>query len=67
MNREISIEDGFQIVMLFLRDLWWEFLGKLMISKKLIPPKPMIQKERELASIEEKIKDNLYDDNDFFF
>jgi len=67
MNREFSIEDGFQVVMLFLRDLWWEFLGKVMISKKLITPKKMSQKERESASIEEKTKDELHDDNGFFF
>lgn len=67
MNREISIEDGFQIVMLFLRDLWWDFLSKKMISKKLIPPKKMSQKERERASLEENLKGDLYDDNGFFF
>lgn len=67
MAREFSIEEGFQITMLFLRDFWWEFLKSLMISKKLITLKIHKVKDEKgrLKCIPNK--DILHDNNDFFF
>ena len=67
MNREFSVEDGFQIVMIFLRDLWWKFLKNLMINKGIINQEEMSREEREVASVDDKIKDVLHFHNSLFF
>lgn len=67
MKREFSIEDGFQISMLFLMGFWWEFLKGKMINEGLIYEK--INKSKDLQGEFEcnSSKDVLHDDNDFFF
>jgi len=67
MSKEVSIEDGFQIVMLFLRDFWWEFLRKLMTRKELITSKINKVKDKEGRLKCSSNKDLLHDHNDFFF
>ena len=66
MNRKFSIENGFQIVMLFSMLFWWKFLKKVMVNKGLINNQKLTPKEKESASTEDKIKDDLYFKNDFF-
>jgi len=67
MEREFSIEDGFQIVMLFLRDLWWDFLKDLMINKKVINQRINKTKDNKGILKCNSDKDFLHDNNDFFF
>ena len=67
MGREFSVEDGFQITMLFLTDFWWNFIKNEMVKKELINQEQMTPEERESASIKDKDKDDLHADNNFFF
>ena len=67
MKREFSIEDGFQIVMLFLTDFWWNFIKKKMIKKELINLEELNPEKQKTISSEEKIKNDLHADNNFFF
>ena len=66
-KKKIIIEDGFQIIMLFLRGFWWKFLRKVMINKRLINQKELTVEERNSVSNEKRIKDILHNDNNFFF
>jgi len=66
-DREFSIEDGYQILICFLPEFWWNFLKGVMLEKGLIKDKMMSPEECERASLEEKIKDNLHDANEFIF
>jgi hypothetical protein len=66
MKRTLSIEDGFQIVMLFLQIFWFEFLKYKMISKKLIH-EDFTNKMDPEASAEEQRKNTLHDQNWYFF
>lgn len=61
MTRQFLIEKGFQVVVFFLMDFWRNFLKNLMVEKELITEEKLSPKERELASPEEKIKDDLHD------
>lgn len=67
MNREFSIEAGFQIVILFLRDLWWDFLKDVMVKNGVIDSK--INQSRDKEGILKRVlpKDDLHFDNGFFF
>ncbi|MCP5505037.1 MAG: hypothetical protein H7A41_07790 [Chlamydiales bacterium] len=67
MKRDLAIEDGFQIIMLFLRDFWWEFLKGIMVKRELICPEvnKVRNKKGTLKCVSKK--DKLHDDNDFFF
>lgn len=67
MNREFSIENGFQIVMMFSMLFWWKFLKKTMVNKNLILSQLLTSEERKNASAKEKVKDDLHFKNDFFF
>lgn len=67
MNREFPIEKGFQIVIFFLIDFWWDFFKDQMIKKGIIKEKMLTPKELEFASPEDKIKDAIHDGNDFVF
>jgi hypothetical protein len=72
MHKEITIEHGFQVVMLFLRDLWCNFLKDVMIKKGII------NKDCSMDFIEsnfwtvrgrddEPIDNVIHRHNDFFF
>ena len=67
MKREISIENGFQIVMIFLTDFWWKFLKELMINKKLIKSEIKKIKDSKGRLRCRDHQDILHDYNDFFF
>lgn len=66
MDRVFSIEDGFQIIMLFLQDFWFKFLKLKMISENLIN-KDFTNKVDLQASDEERRKNILHDRNWYFF
>lgn len=65
--RKFSIEDGFQIVMLFFRDFWWNFLQELMIEKGIIHSKISKIKAIDGTLKPASKKDALHDMNDYFF
>lgn len=65
-DREFSIEDGYQILICFLPEFWWNFLKGVMLEKGLITD-GMTPEELEFASAEEKIKDDLYGANSLVF
>lgn len=65
-GREFSIEDGYQILICFLPEFWWNFLKGVMLERGMIT-EGMTPAEYEMASEEEKIKDDLYGANDFVF
>ena len=65
-NREFSIEDGYQILICFLPEFWWNFLKEVMLERGMITD-GMTPEELEVASAEEKIKDDLYRGNAFVF
>ena len=65
-NREFSIEDGYQIFVLFLMDFWWRFFKKLLFKKKIIMEQ-MTSKELEFASPEKKDKHLAYEAYEFLF
>lgn len=67
MDRRFSVEDGFQIVMLFLTDFWWNFLKHEMVNKSLINQEEMTPEQRKIASPEDREKDDLHANNNFFF
>ena len=67
MSREFPIEKGFQIVVFFLMDFWWNFIKNVMINKGLINPKKMTPQELESASEEDQVKDDLHYNNGIFF
>ena len=66
MNRTFSIEDGFQITMLFLQAFWCDFLKYKMISKKLIHEDFASKMDPEATS-EEQRKNTLHEQNWYFF
>ena len=65
-NREFSIEDAYQIFVFFMPEFWWKFLKDIMYKEGLIT-KGLIPEEYEKASEKEKLKDVLYQANDFVF
>ena len=67
MNREISIEDGFQIIMIFLEPFFFKIIKPKMVERGLINPEELAVEKQKTISSEEKLKDDLYDDNGFFF
>ena len=67
MKREFSIEDGFQVIMIFFEPFFWGLIKSEMVKKGLINLQKLNPEEFELASIEEKLKDDLHGDNGFFF
>ena len=66
MKRTFSIEDGFQIVMLFLQDFWFEFLKQKMVAENIID-EDFENKMNPEASAEEQYKNTLHDQNWYFF
>ena len=67
MSEEISVEDGFQIVMIFLEPFFLNIIRPKMIKNGLISEKKMSLRKLEVASEEEKRMNELCDDNGFFF
>lgn len=67
MNKMVSIEEGIQIVMLFLLDFWCKFLKNMMIQGCLINPEVNHIRDDKGRLICSSTKDDLYDDNNFFF
>ena len=67
MNKKFSIADGYQIVMLFLTDFWWNFLKGVMIERGLIYPKISQFRNQEGQLVRASSEDELHRDNDFFF
>ncbi|QVL55771.1 MAG: hypothetical protein KFB95_00775 [Simkaniaceae bacterium] len=67
MNEEISVEDGFQVVMIFLEPFFLNIIRPKMIKNGLISEKKMSLRKLEVASEEEKRMNELCDDNGFFF
>ena len=65
-DREFSIEDSYQIFAFFMPEFWWNFLKGVMLERGLISD-GMTPEEHEKASEEEKLKDVLYQANDFVF
>lgn len=67
MKREISIEDGFQVVMIFLEPFFLKVVKKDMIKKGLIYQERIPTEKLSLATSEAKFKDKLHEDIGFFF
>ena len=67
MDRKISIEDGFQVAMIFLEPSLWNIVKKNMVEKGFIKPERISPENLKLASEEDKLKDKLHEDNGFFF
>ena len=64
-NREFSIEEGYQILICFLPEFWWNFLKGVMIEKGLIT-EGMTPSELDSASEEDKLKYSICDANEFY-
>ena len=65
-DREFTIEDGYQILICFMPEFWWNCLKGVMIEKGLITD-GMRPEELEQASAEEKVKHKIYRANSFVF
>jgi hypothetical protein len=66
MKDSISIEDSFQIIMLFLQNFWDDFLRKKMVQKGLIDSELHSTKKPDRA-VPKTDKNKLHELNDFFF
>lgn len=64
-DREFSITDGYQIVMIFLTTFWWYFLKYIMVERGLINSKDV--SENAHLPLKEELKNTLHDANNFFF
>lgn len=67
MTKAYSIENGFQITMLFLMELWWAFLKEKMTENGLINTSKLTPQELQTATPKEKVLDDLHYDNGLFF
>ena len=65
-DREFTIENGYQILICFMPEFWWNCLKGVMIEKGLITD-GMTPEELEQASAEEKVKHDIYSANSFVF
>ena len=65
-DREFSIEDGYQILICFLPEFWWNFLKGIMLERGMITD-GMTPAEYEMASEEDKIKNKTYRANSLVF
>jgi hypothetical protein len=66
MEKFFSIEDGYQIVMLFLQAFWFKFLKQKMIAANLIYEDFGIKTEIA-PTAEQQSKNTLHDRNWYFF
>jgi len=67
LSRKFPIEKGFQLVVFFLVQFWWEFLKKMMVDKGLIYQEGMTPQEIKFASKEDRKKNDLHFCNEFVF
>ena len=67
LSRKFPIEKGFQLVVFFLVQFWWEFLKKMMVDKGLINQEGMTPQEIKFASKEDRKKNDLHFCNEFVF
>lgn len=67
MDSMLSIEDGYQIVMLYLTDLWIKVIKNQMIKNGSINSKISQTKDDKGFFRRDTLKDQVHFDSDFFF
>ncbi|MCP5506526.1 MAG: hypothetical protein H7A38_06555 [Chlamydiales bacterium] len=67
MNREVSVKDGFQVIMIYFEPFFWEFIKQKMVENNQINSSRISFDDLKLATDDEKAKDLLHEDLGYFF
>ncbi len=67
MKRQFQIEQGFQIVIFFLVELWRSFLKETMVNKGIITDEELAPEKFEKASMKDQEKSSILSGNNFVF